>query len=89
MICIGLGSGLMAIIVMLAGQFLPDTTSEIMTIATLLSTYGVAIIKYFTEAYTTFQDILANRDIIEDTEEDIQQSITDTESTNKEEAVNE
>ena len=89
MICIGLGSGLMAIIVMLAGQFLPDTTSEIMTIATLLSTYGVAIIKYFTEAYTTFQDILTNRDIIEDTEEDIQQSITDTESTNKEEAVNE
>ena len=67
MITLGFGSVILSVVVMLVGQYLPEYLSDVLSLSAILATFGAAIVKYFTEAYSTFQDIMTNHNIIDDT----------------------
>lgn len=69
MITLGFSSVILSVVVMLVGQYLPEYLSDVLSLSAILVTFGTAIVKYFTEAYSTFQDIMTNHNIIDDTKE--------------------
>ena len=69
MITLGFSSVILSVVVMLVGQYLPEYLSDVLSLSAILVTFGTAIVKYFTESYSTFQDIMTNHNIIDDTKE--------------------
>lgn len=94
MIVIGLSTGVMAMVatvlpyvLSMAGITITEEMEQIYTVIAILGLYANGILKYYKEAYTTTKEIIENRNIIEDVDEQIKITFGDKELNNTTESV--
>lgn len=94
MVVFGLATGILAIIatalpyiLSITGIDITDEIKQIYTIVAILGLYANGILKYYREAYSTIKEIIENRNIVEDVDEQIKVTFGDKEINNTTEAV--
>lgn len=94
MVVIGLATGILAMvatalpyILSMAGITITDEMEQIYTVVAILGLYANGILKYYREAYSTTKEIIENRDIVEDVDEQIKVTFGDKEINNTTDAV--
>lgn len=94
MVVIGLTTGILAMVatalpyvLSMAGVTITDEMEQIYTVVAILGLYANGILKYYREAYSTTKEIIENRDIVEDVDEQIKVTFGDKEINNTTDAV--
>lgn len=94
MVVIGLSTGVMAIVatalpyvLSMAGITITNEMEQIYTVVAILGLYANGILKYYKEAFSTTKEIIENRNIVEDVDEQIKVTFSDKEINDTTEAV--